>query len=123
MIFLPFVLKNLLKAFSRGPRFHTLLEIGCGPCLHCTLCATEHVEEMVLSDYASNNRQEIEQWLQNDPKAFGWSPIAKFVCELEGNREKWQEKEKKLRDSIKQVLKCDVHQNNPLHSVELEPID
>ncbi|XP_043532314.1 nicotinamide N-methyltransferase [Chiloscyllium plagiosum] len=121
--FLLFVLKNLVQAFSRGPRFRTLLEIGCGPCLHCALCATEHVEEMVLSDYASNNRQEIEQWLQNDPKAFDWSPVAKFVCELEGNREKWQEKEKKLRDSIKQVLKCDVHQNNPLHPVELEPVD
>ncbi|XP_048418206.1 nicotinamide N-methyltransferase-like [Stegostoma tigrinum] len=121
--FLPFVLKNLVKVFSGDSRFHTLLEIGCGPCLHCALCATEYVEELVLSDYASNNRQEIEQWLQNDPRAFDWSPVAKFVCELEGNREKWPEKEKKLRDCIKQILKCDVHQNNPLHPVELEPVD
>ncbi|GCB79652.1 hypothetical protein scyTo_0020235, partial [Scyliorhinus torazame] len=36
---------------------------------------------------------------------------------------KWTEKEKKLRDSIKQVLKCDVHQTNPLDPVELEPVD
>ncbi|XP_041030551.1 nicotinamide N-methyltransferase-like isoform X1 [Carcharodon carcharias] len=121
--FLPFILKNLVKAFSSGPKFRTLLEIGCGPCLHLALCALGHAEEIVLSDFASNNRQEIQLWLQNDPGAFDWSPIAKFVCELEGNREKWAEKEKKLRDSVKQVLKCDVHQSNPLCPVELEPID
>ncbi|GCB79654.1 hypothetical protein scyTo_0020236 [Scyliorhinus torazame] len=43
--------------------------------------------------------------------------------ELVSFREKWTEKEKKLRDSIKQVLKCDVHQTNPLDPVELEPVD
>ncbi|GCC23246.1 hypothetical protein chiPu_0001640 [Chiloscyllium punctatum] len=99
------------------------LKLDVVPVFTALSVAMEHAEEMVLSDYASNNRQEIEQWLRNDPKAFDWSPIAKFVCELEGIRGKWQEKEKKLRDSIKQVLKCDVHQNNPLHSVELEPTD
>ncbi|XP_038635549.1 nicotinamide N-methyltransferase-like [Scyliorhinus canicula] len=121
--FLPFVLTNLVKAFSSGPKFHTLLEIGCGPCLHLALCASGHVEQIVVSDFASSNRREIELWLQNDPGAFDWSPIAKYVCELEGDREKWTEKEKKLRDSIKQVLKCDVHQTNPLDPVKLEPVD
>ncbi|XP_072342742.1 nicotinamide N-methyltransferase-like [Scyliorhinus torazame] len=121
--FLPFVLTNLVKTFSSGPKFRTLLEIGCGPCLHLALTASGHAEQIVVSDFASNNRQEIELWLQNDPGAFDWSPIAKYVCELEGDREKWTEKEKKLRDSIKQVLKCDVHQTNPLHPVELEPAD
>ncbi|XP_067910432.1 nicotinamide N-methyltransferase-like [Heterodontus francisci] len=121
--FLPFVLKNLVKAFSSGPKCRTMLEIGSGPCLHLALCASEHVEEIVLSDYASNNRQELELWLQNDPGAFDWSPVAKFVSELEGNREQWAEKEKKLRDSVKQVLKCDVHQSNPLYPVDLVPVD
>ncbi|XP_067910357.1 nicotinamide N-methyltransferase-like [Heterodontus francisci] len=121
--FLSFVLKNLVKAFSRCPKCHTMLEIGSGPCLHLALCALEHVEEIVVSDYVSKNQQEIELWLQNDPGAFDWSPVAKFVSELEGNREQWAEKEKKLRDSVKQVLKCDVHQSNPLYPVELEPVD
>ncbi|XP_078055310.1 nicotinamide N-methyltransferase [Mustelus asterias] len=120
---LSFALEKLVKTFSSGPKFRTLLEIGCGPCLHLSLCASEHVEEIVLSDFLSNNRQEIELWLKNDPGAFDWSPITKAVCELEGNRGKWAEKEKKLRDSIKQVVKCDVHQSNPLDPVELEPVD
>ncbi|XP_059494920.1 nicotinamide N-methyltransferase-like, partial [Stegostoma tigrinum] len=112
-----------LEGNSLGPKLQTLLEIGCGPTLHCALCATEYVEEIVLSDFASSNRKEIELWIQNDPGDFDWSLIAKRVCELEGNRGKWMEKEKKLRDSIKQVLKCDVHQSNPLHPVQLEPVD
>ncbi|XP_067827107.1 nicotinamide N-methyltransferase-like [Heptranchias perlo] len=121
--YLPFFLKNMVKAFSSGPKIHTLLEIGCGPCLHSALCASEYVEEIVVTDYVSNNRREIELWLQNDPGAFDWSPFTKFVCELEGNRKQWAEKEKKLRDSIKQVLMCDIHQSNPLYPVELEPVD
>uniref|UniRef100_UPI00398F7F8F nicotinamide N-methyltransferase n=1 Tax=Pristiophorus japonicus TaxID=55135 RepID=UPI00398F7F8F len=120
---LPFFLRNLVNAFSRGLKIRRLLEIGSGPCLHLALCASGHVEEIVVTDYASNNRQEIELWLQNDPRAYDWSPFAKFVCELEGNRECWAGKEKKLRDSIKQVLKCDVHQSNPLYPVELGPVD
>ncbi|XP_038635548.1 nicotinamide N-methyltransferase-like [Scyliorhinus canicula] len=121
--FLTFSLKNLVNVFSNGPKFRRLLEIGSGPCLHFALCASGHAEEIVLSDFVRSNCQEIKLWLKNDPGAFDWSHFAKLVCELEGNREKWTEKEKKLRDSVKQVLKCDVNQTNPLDPVELEPVD
>nr|XP_060635636.1 nicotinamide N-methyltransferase-like [Anolis sagrei ordinatus] len=38
-------------------------------------------------------------------------------------REKWMEKEEKLRKAIKQVLKCDVTLANPFDPVEIHPVD
>ncbi|KYO39914.1 hypothetical protein Y1Q_0009062 [Alligator mississippiensis] len=45
------------------------------------------------------------------------------MCELEGDRNKWAEKERNLRGTIKCVLKCDVHKSNPLDPVVLPPAD
>lgn len=38
-------------------------------------------------------------------------------------REKWAEKEEKLRKKVKQVLKCDVTKANPTEPVSLPPAD
>ncbi|XP_060106511.1 nicotinamide N-methyltransferase-like [Heteronotia binoei] len=65
----------------------------------------------------------MQRWLRKEPGAFDWSSIVKFVCELEGDREKWVEKEEKVRRTIKQVLKCDVTQDNPLAPLVVPPAD
>ncbi|XDA84142.1 hypothetical protein R6Z07F_013962 [Ovis aries] len=38
------------------------------------------------------------------PGAFDWSPVVKYVCELEGNRNKWAEKEERAcRDALRHL--------------------
>ncbi|XP_034995526.1 nicotinamide N-methyltransferase-like [Zootoca vivipara] len=122
--FLIFYLKNLHQAFILDDiKGDTLIDIGSGPTIHQFLSACESFREIVATDYCDQNREELQRWLRKDPGAFDWSPVVKYVCELEGNREKWEEKEEKVRRAIKQVLKCDVTQASPLGPVVLPLAD
>ncbi|XP_061448293.1 nicotinamide N-methyltransferase-like [Rhineura floridana] len=112
---LTFALQKLHKAFTLdGIKGDTLIDIGSGPTIYQFLSACESFREIFATDYTDQNREELERWLKKDPEAFDWSRIVKYVCELEGDRVKWVEKEEKVRSTIKQVLKCDVTQANPL---------
>ncbi|NXW57088.1 NNMT methyltransferase, partial [Eurystomus gularis] len=117
-------LKSLFKMFSLdGLRGDTLIDVGCGPTIYQVLSACEHFQEIIALDYTDQNRQELLKWLRNEPGAFDWRPVVQYVCELEGDREKWAEKEEKLRRKVRQVLKCDVTKANPVDPVSLPPAD
>ncbi|NWI39073.1 NNMT methyltransferase, partial [Picathartes gymnocephalus] len=117
-------LRSLHKMFSLdGLRGKTLIDVGCGPTIYQLLSACEHFQEIIALDYTDQNRRELEKWLKNEAGAFDWEPVVKYVCELEGDREKWAEKQEKLRKKVKQVLKCDVTKANPTGPVSLPPAD
>ncbi|XP_054854572.1 nicotinamide N-methyltransferase-like isoform X2 [Eublepharis macularius] len=121
---LVFGLKKLYKAFnSGGIKGDTLIDIGSGPTIYQFLSACESFREIIASDYTDGNREEMQRWLRKEPGAFDWSPVVKYLCEMEGDREKWIEKEEKVRKAIKRVLKCDVTQPNPLAPLSLPPAD
>ncbi|NXC36299.1 NNMT methyltransferase, partial [Campylorhamphus procurvoides] len=123
-VFLTQNLKLLHKMFSLdGLRGNTLIDVGCGPTIYQLLSACEHFQEIIALDYTDRNRQELEKWLRNEEGAFDWVPVVKYVCELEGDREKWAEKQEKVRKKVKQVLKCDVTKANPTAPVSLPPAD
>ncbi|NWQ64618.1 NNMT methyltransferase, partial [Neopipo cinnamomea] len=117
-------LRSLHKMFSLdGLRGGTLIDVGCGPTIYQLLSACEHFHEIIALDYTDQNRRELERWLKNEEGAFDWLPAVKYVCELEGDREKWAEKQEKVRKKVKQVLKCDVTKANPTGPVSLPPAD
>ncbi|XP_042300055.1 nicotinamide N-methyltransferase-like [Sceloporus undulatus] len=118
-----FILEKLHKAFLLdGIQGETLIDIGSGPSIHQLLSACESFQEIIATDFLEQNREEMQKWLKKDPEAFDWTLMVKYVCQLEGDREKWMEKEEKLRKTIKQVLKCDVTQTNPLDPLVLQPV-
>ncbi|XP_054853296.1 nicotinamide N-methyltransferase-like isoform X1 [Eublepharis macularius] len=119
-----FYLGHFCKTFASGRlKGDTLVDLGSGPTIHQFLSACESFGSIVASEPVDRNRQEIEKWLKNKPGAFDWTPIVKYVCELEGNRDKWAEKEAKLRRTLKQVLDGDVLRSNPLEPVALPQAD
>ncbi|XP_051847255.1 nicotinamide N-methyltransferase-like [Antechinus flavipes] len=121
---LKFILRKLSEIFSPDKmKGDLLIEIGSGPTIYQFLSACELFKEIVATDYADQNLKEINQWLKKEPGAFDWSPVVKYVCELEGDRDKWTDKEEKLREKVKQVLKSDVTQSQPLGSVSLPQAD
>ncbi|XP_078538461.1 nicotinamide N-methyltransferase-like [Lissotriton helveticus] len=121
---LTFILENLHKTFSSGEvKGDLLIDIGSGPSIHTIISACECFKEIIASDWTDTNRQAYERWLRNEPGAFDWTPVLSMVCELEGDRTKCAEKEKKIRATVKQVLKCDVTESNPLNPVILPPAD
>ncbi|KAL8173526.1 UNVERIFIED_CONTAM: hypothetical protein K2H54_004944 [Gekko kuhli] len=121
---LVFCLKMLHKAFhSGGLKGDTLIDIGSGPTIYQFLSACESFREIIATDFTDQNREEMQRWLRKEPGAFDWSPVGKYACELEGDREKWAQKEEKVRRTVKRVLKCDVTQPNPVAPLSLPPAD
>ncbi|XP_054853295.1 nicotinamide N-methyltransferase-like [Eublepharis macularius] len=119
-----FILKNLHKAFhSGGIKGDTLIHFGIGSAIYPFLSACESFREIISTDYTDQNLEELQRWLRKEPGAFDWSPIVKYVCELEGDREKWVQKEETVRKAIKRVLQCDLTQPNPLAPLSLPPAD
>ncbi|XP_077337985.1 nicotinamide N-methyltransferase-like isoform X1 [Lithobates pipiens] len=122
---LKFRLKKLYETFGPGGiRGDVLIDIGTGPTIYTLLSACESFPYIIASDFTDQNRNELEKWLKNDPEAFDWSEIVKTVCEIEGkSRDKWEEKQNKLRSRIQKVLKCDVTRSNPLDPIEVPAAD
>ncbi|XP_004453263.1 indolethylamine N-methyltransferase [Dasypus novemcinctus] len=124
MEMLKFNLECLHKTFGPGGlKGDTLIDIGSGPTIYQVLAACESFRDITLSDFTDRNLEELEKWLRKDPGAYDWSPAVKFACELEGTSSRWQEKEEKLRATVKRVLKCDANLGNPLAPVVLPPAD
>ncbi|XP_058050717.1 nicotinamide N-methyltransferase-like isoform X1 [Ahaetulla prasina] len=119
-----FSLTGYHRAFTRdGIKGDTLIDIGTGPTIYQFLSTCESFQEIIATDYTDQNREEVQRWLKKEPGAFDWTPFVKYVCELEGDREKWPEKEEKVQRALKRYLKCDVTQPNPLAPLVLPPAD
>ncbi|XP_078540093.1 nicotinamide N-methyltransferase-like isoform X2 [Lissotriton helveticus] len=122
--YLKFMLANLHKTFSSGEvKGDLLIDIGAGPTIYQIISACECFTEIVATDLLEQNHQEIKRWLENKPGAFDWTLAGKMVCEMEGDRGKWPEKEKKIRATVKQVIKCDVLESKPLEPITLPQAD
>ncbi|XP_069804011.1 nicotinamide N-methyltransferase-like [Dendropsophus ebraccatus] len=119
-----FILRNLHETFtSGGVRGEILLDIGTGASIYHLLSACEVFDKIIVSDLVDQNCAEFRKWLKKDPEAFDWTHIIKYVCELEGNRENYEEKAEKLRSKVKEVLKCDALKKNPFDPVVVPPAD
>ncbi|XP_063799280.1 indolethylamine N-methyltransferase-like isoform X2 [Pseudophryne corroboree] len=119
-----FVFRNLHETFSPGGvRGDTLIDFGSGPTIYQVLTACDVFNNIILSDLLEQNRAELQKWLRKDPDALDWTHMIKCVCELEGNRENYEEKAEKLRSKVKQVLKCDALKSNPYDPIVLPPAD
>uniref|UniRef100_UPI00398E8CA4 phenylethanolamine N-methyltransferase n=1 Tax=Pristiophorus japonicus TaxID=55135 RepID=UPI00398E8CA4 len=120
----PWKLRCLASSFSAGEiHGQTLLDIGSGPTLYQVISACDFFKKIVMSDYLEVNREQLRKWLQREAGAFNWSPYVKYVCGLEGKSDCWEEKEQRLRETIKEVWHCDIMQPNPLHPRVLDPVD
>ncbi|XP_075460180.1 nicotinamide N-methyltransferase-like isoform X2 [Ascaphus truei] len=121
---LDFALRKFHETFTPGGvEGDTLIDIGAGPTIYHLLSACEVFKNIISSDLVAQNRDQMQKWLKKDPDAFDWSPVAKYVCELEGDSENWKKREDKLRRAVKQVLKCDVLKSNPFEPEVLPPAD
>lgn len=96
-----------------------LLEFSGGPCIHTLISAAPYVSEIVFTDFAEDNLQEVKLWRDNDPSSFNWSSFFKYVVEeLEGQSQcptaVAVDREKVLRDRVTSIIPCDILQDNPL---------
>lgn len=123
---LHFALRNFHETFtSGGVKGDILIDFGAGPAIYQLLSACKVFNNIITSDFLEQNRIQLQKWLRNDPDAFDWTKIVKFVCELEGNSdsESCKKKIEKLRRTVTKVLKCDALKKNPYDPVEMPQAD
>ncbi|XP_069473395.1 nicotinamide N-methyltransferase-like [Ambystoma mexicanum] len=119
-----FPLHNLQQVFKPGfIKRKVLVSIGFGPVLYQLFSSCEFFEEVYIGTATELDVTECKKWLTKEPGCFDWTPAEREVCTSEGDLEKWAEKERRLRESVKQCLTFDFSQSNPFDPVVLPAAD
>ncbi|KAM5126460.1 indolethylamine N-methyltransferase-like isoform 1-T1 [Mantella aurantiaca] len=119
-----FPMMNLHYQFSSGRvAGKTLIDITMGSCIHHLYSASSSFQDIIVLKSSENCIMELSRWLHDRTGAYDWTHTSTAAAELEGNRDQLQEKESRLKSSIKQILKCDFEQENITSPVVLPLAD
>ncbi|KAM5126461.1 indolethylamine N-methyltransferase-like [Mantella aurantiaca] len=102
---------------------NTLIDISMGSFIHHLYSASNSFQEMIVLKSNENSVMELSRWLHDRTGAYDWTHTSSAAADLEGNRDQHQEKESRLKSSIKQILKCDFEEENITSPVELPLAD
>ncbi|XP_078496175.1 nicotinamide N-methyltransferase-like [Lissotriton helveticus] len=100
-----------------------LIVLSHAPFFHWAFPACDYFSDIVLGGSTDQCVAVIEKWRRNEPGALDWSHILMMLCEHQGNRDTWTEKQNMLRRKIKDVLKYDPSKCNPLSPTILPQAD
>ncbi|KAM5163661.1 indolethylamine N-methyltransferase-like [Mantella aurantiaca] len=102
---------------------NTLIDISFGSFIHHLYSACNSFQDIVVLKSNEKCIMELIRWLHDRTGAYDWTHTSAAAAELEGNRDQHQEKESRLKSSIKQILKCDFEEENITSPVELPLAD
>lgn len=91
-----------------------LLDIGTGPSMYTTFFSSRKYKNIILSDYSTNNRDELVKWLNNENDAHNWRDFSNYAAIKEDTSDNYEAIEKRARISVKAVLHVDVNKSSPL---------
>ncbi|KAM5163590.1 nicotinamide N-methyltransferase-like isoform 5-T6 [Mantella aurantiaca] len=115
---------NLHYQFSSGRvKGKFLIDVSKGSFIHHLYSASNFFQDIVVLKSNENSVMELSRWLHDRTGAYDWTHTSAAAAELEGNRDQHHEKERRLKSSIKQILKCDFEQENITSPVELPLAD
>ncbi|KAM5164270.1 uncharacterized protein ACMZJ9_006783 [Mantella aurantiaca] len=121
---LTFPMANLHYQFNGGRvAGNTLIDISHGSFIHHLYSACNSFQDIVVLKFNEKCIMELSRWLHDRTGAYDWTHTSAAAAELEGNRDQHQEKESRLKSSIKQILKCDFEHENITSPVELPLAD
>jgi hypothetical protein len=100
----------------------SIIEVGAGPCMHVSFIVSRKFKNIVLSEYLEPNRRELMKWLNNDAHAFDWTACAQYIGKLE-SKNTGDDVIRRTRESVKAVVKLDVHNPDPLVPNWFKPFD
>ncbi|KAG8447455.1 hypothetical protein GDO86_014806 [Hymenochirus boettgeri] len=85
--------------------------------------AADYFKNIIKIESSDCSVEEIQKWIKKEPGAVDKSHLAMLACALKGKSTGWKEQEDKLRGAIKQIIKWDIEEENPLGSVVLPQVD
>ena len=104
----------------------TMLDFGGGPNVFPLIMAAEKVTRYIHSDYAKNNRDEVERWKEADSRAFSWKENITRCLKAEGKLgtdEEVASREARMRKVLETVIPCDVTVDNVVADSYVGPYD
>ncbi|XP_072282719.1 indolethylamine N-methyltransferase-like [Pyxicephalus adspersus] len=109
---LKFPIMNFYYQFSSGKiKGNFLIDISFGGFIHHLYSASNYFKDMAILKFTDKCIMEITRWQHDRTGAYDWKHASTAAAEFEGMREQ-QEIEMCLKSSVKQVLKCDIDQEN-----------
>ncbi|XP_078529648.1 indolethylamine N-methyltransferase-like [Lissotriton helveticus] len=112
------------KVFSSGGvKGETLVALCFGPFFQWALPSCDHFKDVFICLPNDKCIEELEKWRTNAPEAIDWTHATKELCELQGKGESWHERQKMWQKKIKEPLKYDVINCNPLSPTVLPQAD
>lgn len=110
-----FDLQQLHHIFNSGKvNGKYLLDIGTGPSIHSIISASCHVDEIVLSDYAEQNRVYLYSWWKGQTKI--QEKLVKMVLAKEEKGEFVRDRTKLMKQKVKHIVPVDITRSSPLTS-------
>uniref|UniRef100_A0A8C5R804 Phenylethanolamine N-methyltransferase n=1 Tax=Leptobrachium leishanense TaxID=445787 RepID=A0A8C5R804_9ANUR len=117
-----FPIKQLMKISGRI-KGESVIDCSVGCDIFHLLPICEGFQDIAILESADSCIVELEKWTKKEQDAIDLSHASQIVTALEGNSDKWKEKEESLRQRIKNILKCDFERDNPTHPVVLKKAD
>ncbi|XP_075047546.1 nicotinamide N-methyltransferase-like isoform X2 [Mixophyes fleayi] len=101
----------------------TLIDISLGSIIHQLYTVSEFFNEITILKLNDTCILELNKWLNTRTGAFSWGHASKIVTQLQGIRGQEQEKEEKLKNSIKRIVKFNLNKKNLTDPVVLPQAD
>ncbi|XP_073441200.1 indolethylamine N-methyltransferase-like [Dendrobates tinctorius] len=122
--FLKFPIENLRKTFIGGHiKGDILIDLSVGSMIHHLYAACDFFKNVIVLKINDRCIMELKRWVDSRTGAFSWGHATKLHADIEGESEKLQEKEEKIKIAIQHVVKCDINKDNMMDPIILPPGD
>ncbi|XP_068121187.1 nicotinamide N-methyltransferase-like [Hyperolius riggenbachi] len=110
------VSKGLLKGSK-------LLDFSTGATVFQLLPLAKTFKDIYVVKVSEDHMEHFQAWLGKSENATDWSNAAKQVCQLDGNREDWKEKEIEVRKAIQGVFTWENYKTTTLDPKLIPEVD
>ncbi|XP_066461816.1 indolethylamine N-methyltransferase-like [Eleutherodactylus coqui] len=100
-----------------------MLASSVGGIIYPLFSASKYFKEIYVIEFTDASVKHFNQWVENGDEATDWSFAAKFLSQLEGNEDGWEEKEEQTRTAVKEVFKYDLLDSNSTKLVAIPEVD
>ncbi|XP_063798015.1 nicotinamide N-methyltransferase-like [Pseudophryne corroboree] len=100
-----------------------LIDFTAGPLIHHLYSACEFFSDIYVLRLNEQCVMELNRWLNTRTGAFPWDHTTAYVANMEGKSDQCEEKDMRLKTAIKEILKCNIENENIADPVVLPQAD
>ncbi|XP_068121188.1 indolethylamine N-methyltransferase-like [Hyperolius riggenbachi] len=119
-----FPVRELHRMASKGLlKGSKLLDFSTGATVFQLLPLAKTFKDIYVVEVSKDHMEHFQAWLDKSENATDWSHASKRLCQLDGNREDWKEKEEDLRKAVRGVVTWENYKTTPLDPKVIPEVD